>query len=260
MPRLSDRDVDSVPGAFWAPDLEMFRVLLRATGTRPGDLAELGVLFGRSAVLIGDHQQTGETFTVVDLFGAPAPDDDNDTENRDSYPTLTRTEFEGHYRRLLPDLPVVVEGLSQDIADHAAHGTHRFVHIDASHLHEHVVGDLAATRTLLRPDGVVVLDDFRGEHTPGVAAAAWQEVVTSGMRPFAVSPHKMYATWGDPVPWRAALQDWVAGSGLEHETQRVNGDDLLRVRARTVAGPHPAKKYVPEVLWPTLARLRSRGR
>ncbi len=54
-------------------------------------------------------------------------------------------------------------------------------------------------RTLLAPEGVVVFDDYRAEHTPGVAAAVWQRL-DKGLSPFALSPVKMYATFGDPLP------------------------------------------------------------
>ncbi|WP_188780261.1 class I SAM-dependent methyltransferase [Marmoricola endophyticus] len=262
MPRLTDDDVDTVPGAFWAPDLDLFRVLLEATAAQgDGDLAELGVLLGRSAVLIGDHLRPGEVFTVVDLFGDDSGDRATDAENDTSYPTLTQAAFERHYRRLHRDLPVVVRGLTSSLVDHAPHGTHRFVHVDASHLHHNVVADLEVSRTLLRPDGVLVLDDFRAEHTPGVAAAAWQAVGSSGLHAFAVSPQKMYATWGDPAPYLRALRSWLTAGGPPYETQQVNGRDLLLVSApRATAAPHPARRFVPPVLVEPLARVRRRVR
>lgn len=261
MPRVSDDDLDSIVGAFWAPDVEMFRVLLRATGKRlGGDLAELGVLYGRSAVLLGDHLGPGETLTVVDLFGSDAAEGANQEENESSYPGLTRGAFEDNYRRLLGDLPVVVQGLSHTIADHAAAGAHRLVHVDASHLYQHVATDIDVARSLLKRDGVLVLDDFRTEHAPGVAAAAWQAVLTSDLKPFALSPFKMYATWGDPAPWQGALEDWAVGSAQQPDVQVVNGHSLLRFTAPRPAAPHPLKRWVPEAVWPLAQHLRPGGR
>ena len=49
----------------------------------------------------GSSRRPGETFTVVDLFGADPGEGDNAAENRDSYPGLTRQAFEDNYRRLL---------------------------------------------------------------------------------------------------------------------------------------------------------------
>lgn len=261
MTSLSDEDITAIPGAFWEPDLGMFRTLLDSTATRlGGDLAELGVLWGRSAVLVGSSLQPGETFTVVDLFESDASDQANDEENKSSYPGLTQAAFEQNYLDLLPSLPVVVRGFSQDVVDHAAHGTHRFVHVDASHLYEHVAEDIAAARLLLKTDGVLVLDDFRAAHTPGVAAAAWQAVLTTDLVPFAVTENKMYATWGDPDPWRAAAAAWATSTDYYLlETQEVNGHQLLRIVEPEVhlAPPHPARQYVPPAAWPLLQRVRS---
>lgn len=256
MSRLTEEDILSVPGAFWQPDIDMFQVLLEATAAKgPGDLAELGVLYGRSAVLIGDHLRDGETFTVVDLFGQPAEDESNAQENGSSYADLSQSVFEENYRQHHRVLPTIVQGLSHTIAERAAAGTHRFVHVDASHLFEHVESDIRTARQLLTSDGVLVLDDFREEHTPGVAAAAWQAVIAEGLRPFALSPRKMYATWGDGDACRSALVEWARARDHPYEVQQINGLHVLRVWTRRKA-PHPARRYVPEVAWPLLNRAR----
>jgi hypothetical protein len=252
---ISDSDVAEIVGAFWAPDLELFRLLLDATWHLGGDLAELGVLYGRSAVLIGDYLQPGETFTVVDLFGTAASDAANDKETGQWYPGLTQAAFEHNYLTLHQRLPKIVVGHSGEIANHAAHGAHRFVHIDASHLYEHVAADLRAAKLLLKPPGIVVLDDFRAEHTPGVAAAGWQAVTETGLSVFALSPQKLYATWGDPQPWRDTVRMWVNGSGYRYESQTINGQEIIRVQGTKIGGPHPVKRYVPEVMWPSFAKL-----
>jgi hypothetical protein len=257
---VTDEDVESVQGAFRSPDLQLFRVLLEATAQvlDGGDLAEFGVLHGRSAVLIGDYTGPDDQFTVVDLFGALAEDVANQQENADYYPDFDQGIFESNYRRFHAVLPRVVRGPSHTIADEASHGTHRFVHVDASHLYRHVAADIDVAKLLLKPDGVLVLDDYRSEHTPGVAAAAWQAVLTSGLRPFAVSPHKMYATWGDPGPWAEAVRRWAEGSGHGFETQEVKDAPLIRVEADswTTATRHPYKRFVPELLWPAAKRVR----
>lgn len=223
-----------------------------------GDLAELGVFHGASALLIGDFLQEGEAFTVVDLFDATAVSDENSEENRTYYPDLIQETFEKNYLSVHSALPRVVKGPSESIVDHATHGTHRFVHIDASHLYEHVVKDIVAAQTLLKPDGIVVLDDYRAEHTPGVAAAAWHAVLTAGLRPFALSPFKMYATWGDASPWEEVVRGCAAVEGLPTQAHMVNGHSMIFAGMPERPARHWAKKYVPEVAWPMLARVRRR--
>ena len=135
---------------------------------------------------------------MVDLFGADVDDTANRSENAKSYATLTRTEFERNYLALHDDLPLVVQGLSTEVVEHVPAGSARFVHVDASHLYAQVAADIEAVKTVMQPDGVVVFDDIRAEHTPGVTAAVW-EAASRGMVPFAITPYKLYATWGDPA-------------------------------------------------------------
>jgi predicted O-methyltransferase YrrM len=225
------RRIDEIPGWFQRMDMEVFKQLLDQTGSRlgGGDLAELGAYLGKSAALIGWGQRPGETFTVIDLFEQEATAEENRTENEQQYSELSQEAFERHYLSVHDTLPVVVRGPSASIVDHAAHGTHRFVHIDASHLYEHVVEDIAAARTLLKPGGVVVFDDFRAPHTPGVAAAVWR-ATTEDLRPFAVTVNKLYATFDDTEPWFDVLKDWLEERSFwRHEVQEVAGHRLLRV-------------------------------
>ena len=252
---ISDAQLAIVPGAFWAPDTEIFRQLLSYTARQgAGDVAEMGAYYGQSAILIGAHVNESEIFTVIDLFEGSAADDANAEENADFYAGLTQNAFERFYLHFHDRLPVVVRGYSEDIVVHAAHGAHRFVHIDASHLYENVVRDIEAAQVLLSDDGILALDDIRSERTPGVAAAAWQAVVSLNLKPFAISPQKLYATWGDSDGPRQALEHWAIDSEIAHETQIVNGAPLLRILSVGGRDPHPAKRYIPEVAWPLLAR------
>ena len=229
MPRaVSDAQIDAIPGWFQDYDVDMFRLLLDRTAENGGDLAEMGTYLGKSAVLIGGSLRPGERFTVVDLFGSQAGDNANQAENDAHYEGLTRRAFEQYYQAVHGDLPHVVTGLSRSVVDHARHGAHRFVHVDAGHLFDNVVEDIEAARTLLKADGVVVFDDFRSEHTPGVSAAVWR-ATDAGLRPFAVTPVKLYATFGDPEPWFGAVLDWVQRSRWSHEVQSIAGGDVVRV-------------------------------
>lgn len=242
--------IDEIPGWFKRMDMELFRLLLDESEERlgGGDLAELGVYLGKSAALMGRTLQPGETFTVVDLFSAPAWTEENQSENDQQYAELSQHAFERHYLTANEELPVVVRGLSHTIVDHASPGTHRFVHIDASHLYEHVLADIDAARTLLKPDGRVVLDDYRTVHAPGVAAAIWRES-TRDLTPFAVSMNKLYATFGDADPWVEVVKEWLEGpSYWRMEVQQVAGRDLVRVQrppAKAAPAPAPAPAPIP---------------
>ncbi|MEV3968906.1 class I SAM-dependent methyltransferase [Streptomyces sp. NPDC050698] len=233
-------ELADVPGWFPALDQMLFTWFLdrqTAAGTK-GDLLELGVYMGKSAILLGRHLQDGERFTVCDLFEGEAPDGANQAEAAMSYASLTQQAFERNYLSFHDTLPTVITGPSSLVSEKVAPGTCRFVHIDASHLYEHVYGDIGAAHDLLLPGGVVVLDDFRSEHTPGVSAAAWEAVLNRGLNPICLSTQKLYATWGDPEPLQEELLRTLRErSDVGLSVQEAAGHRLVRTRSRGMKPP-----------------------
>jgi hypothetical protein len=178
---------------------------------------------------------------------------------------VSQAAFETHYLRFHRELPVVVRGFSQEVVDHATHGSHRFVHIDASHLYDHVVADIEAARVLMRPDGIVAFDDFREAHTPGVAAAAWGAVATLGLHPVLVTEAKLYATWAADATWHPRVLDWARRTGMwDVEVQSIAGCPVVRLASR--AGDpdsrlrRAARAGLPPVVHTGLRRLRDSRR
>ncbi len=199
--------LDDVPGWFRSVDQLVFEWILEAqsaAGIR-GDLAELGVYEGKSAIHMAKFLRDGESLTVCDLFedvkvAAGVPD-----IIRVAYSSLSQDTFERNYLAFHRELPVIVRGRSDTIEDHVEAGSCRFVHIDASHLYDDVRRDIGAVRRLLGPGGVVAFDDYRTEHTLGTAAAVWEAVANDDLHPIAATTDKMYATWSDPAPLQEAI-------------------------------------------------------
>lgn len=232
--------LDDVGGWFPWIDQLLFTWFLerQARLGESGDLVELGAYLGKSAILMGRHLRDGETFTVCDLFDSDASDDSNQAEMARSYSTLTRTAFVENYRAFHDRLPVVVQGPTSVILDHVRPRSCRFVHVDASHLYEHVQGDIRAARTMLAAGGVLVCDDYRSEHTPGVSAAVWESVTAGGLRPICITPQKLYGTWGDVGSVQNDLLDWLRQQeDVWHETQQVAGRRLVRMKLRRPRKP-----------------------
>lgn len=246
---------DEVKGWFSAYDRVLFDWFLTRQNSdegQPGDLLELGAFMGKSAIFLGRYLRPGEEFTVCDLFDSPATDDFNIAENRESYPTLTRRGFETNYLAFHEALPTLIQAPTSVVADEVKPASCRFVHIDASHLYEHVATDLASSRIVATPDAVVAFDDYRSEHTPGVAAAVWSAVVTGELHPICISPSKLYATWGDPAPHQAALLAWLEErTDLWHGVEVIDGRPLVRIADLGVVAPespqllHPAPQPQP---------------
>jgi predicted O-methyltransferase YrrM len=250
--------LDSVPGWFDRADQLLFRWFLgeQVRLGQLGDLAELGTFMGKSAILIGEYVQPGETLTVVDLFESRAPEQVNRLVNDRDYGSLTRAAFEGHYLRFHAGLPNIVQGLTRAVTDRASHGSHRWVHVDASHMYEDVRQDLASARTLLNDNGVVVCDDIRSAHTPGVAAATWEAVVNDALNPIVMSRAKLYSTWSDPTEWEERLARWLPASGFAWERQRVAGRTLFRVWSVQVPPrPRLARQLAPPIVWSVARRM-----
>jgi hypothetical protein len=234
------RSFHDVPGWFYNTDIVLFDWLLqrqRRLG-QSGDLLEMGAYLGKSAIMLRAYLRADEAFTVCDLFGSEAPTEHNEREMRGSYSTLTRRGFEANFLSFHDELPRLLHAPTSVVPDEVADDSCRFVHVDASHLYEHVRPDIAAARGTLKGDGIVVLDDYRSSHTPGVACATWQAVLEGGLRPICVSSQKFYGTWGDPV----AVQDELHSALQERgdcwlQWQEVAGQRLLLVGGRKAAAP-----------------------
>ncbi|MFE9649707.1 class I SAM-dependent methyltransferase [Streptomyces sp. NPDC006365] len=244
------KTLSDVKGWFRAVDQQLFDWFLsrQLESQQPGNLLELGAYMGKSAIFMGSYLRDEDTFTVCDLFDSPAEDAANSKEMNKSYSTLTRRAFEANYLAFHEELPEVIQAPSQVVADRVPDKSCRFAHIDASHLYEHVNADIEAVRDILLPDGVVVLDDYRAEHCPGVAAATWGAIPTFALRPICVTGTKFYGTWGDPEPLRDALLEWLAGrDDMWHEVQQVAGYGLIRITGHKATEPkHPVSKYAGE--------------
>ncbi|MDJ1137608.1 class I SAM-dependent methyltransferase [Streptomyces iconiensis] len=242
------RSFYDVPGWFYRTDVILFDWFLqrqRQLGQR-GDLLEMGSYMGKSAVMMRAYLDTPEEkFTVCDLFDSEAPDEANGREMRGSYATLTRRAFEANFLSFHDDLPRIVQAPTSVVPREITPDSCRFVHVDASHLYEHVHGDIGAARQVLAPGGIVVLDDYRSEHTPGVACATWQAVLESGLRPVCVSGHKFYGTWGEAEPWQDALHAALTARGkCWLQWQVVAGRRMLLVGAKKADAPEvPASRH-----------------
>lgn len=229
---------EDIKGWFTPIDKQLFDALLAAP-VEPGVVIELGAYLGRSAVVIGDGLQPGERFVVLDLFGSEAEltaggeDVANRRENQRSYATLTRTQFEANYLSLHDSLPEIVQALSTEIPKYIEPNSVRFLHIDASHLYPQVMADIRCTRELMRDDGIVVFDDYRALHTPGVAAAVWESVADLGLHPFAITASKLYASWGDSRAYLDISREFgETNPGVRCEEEQVRGNDLVRLAVR----------------------------
>lgn len=124
----------------------------------PGDMLEIGVAYGRSALMMGMHLRHDATLRLVDIG----------TALMEQSVALIGPHCPGRVEPILQ----YSEALPPDSLP--ALGT-RFVHIDGDHGTWGVQTDLDLADRVLRQDGVVVLDDFFSESFVGVTwgAMSW---------------------------------------------------------------------------------------
>lgn len=242
-------DLASVDGWFDHVDYLAFTTILAAqSGT--GDIVEVGPFLGRCAVVLGGSVRTGESLKVVDLFGQPARDEENAIEVAwNSYGSLSRKAFEENFLAFHAWLPDIHVGESADLLRSLEPGSVRFAHVDGSHAFPTVAEDLDLIRVALAHDGVVVIDDFRTEHAPGVAAAIWPLVHEGLLVPFALTPQKLYSALGPQERLSEAVAESALAVGYTVDHHSVTRDGVLiphiSGRARKRPDPHPAQGAAP---------------
>jgi hypothetical protein len=196
---LIDRWED-VPGFLDTLDAELF-LRLAETQARDeirGHLLEIGVWYGRSAIVLGSLKREDEELHVCDLFETPPPTAAGRRELAEHVAPLegpSRAQFESAYERVHGELPLVHQCASSELsARELGPNRFRFIHIDGSHTYEAVLADIALARELAADECVIVFDDFSNLGHLGVAAAVWPAVVSSEVEPFACTPAKLYTT------------------------------------------------------------------
>jgi hypothetical protein len=234
---LSNRYFDAVKnigGWFYEEDAVVFEAIYRIQTSNhiSGDLLEIGAYQGRSAAFLGFLLQLNERLLVCDLFEEHGVNPENEAEKAAWYPSLNRQEFERQYLQIHAHLPRILACRSSSLRRVGNLGpTFRFIHIDGSHLYQIVKQDLLTASELLKKGGIVAIDDYRTAHTPGVAAAAWEAVLSGSLIPLCLTPQKMYATCRHTdVAWLRKLKRW---SQMQDEFQvvieKVYGRQLLRL-------------------------------
>ena len=232
--RYIDR-LHDVPGFFDPLDADFFSTLAdaqRAAGIR-GDLLEIGVWYGRSAILLGYLVGEGETLHVSDLFEQPPPTESGRLEFAESnVAPLRRRDFEAWFRFFHERLPVIHEGPSSSLSVGSLGARRfRFVHVDGSHTLENVRHDITLARELVATNGVVAFDDFANVGHLGVAAALWPALADGELEPFACSPAKLYTTLDRECAddYRRAVEDVASRSGLRLRTIELGESRVLAV-------------------------------
>lgn len=175
-------------------DAAIFQIFLsnEQPNSNAGNLLEIGVFEGKSTVLLGQNLTPGDEFHVCDIFDGKT-DTKNELEIQVSYPGLSRTKFENNMMSVLGTLPIIHQCQSTKLKNILGDKLFRFIHIDGSHLYHHVIEDLRyASASVVQDVGIIAVDDYRAQHTIGVAAAVWEMIFEGHLVPVVTTPAKIY--------------------------------------------------------------------
>jgi hypothetical protein len=223
-----------------------------------GGAGEIGVHHGKLFLLLCLALQEGEKAFALDLFG-------NQQLNRDASGAGDSAIFLGHLHRICGNaerVSIFAQDSTVVSAEVllAATGPLRLMSVDGGHTEEVTSNDLQLGETLLRPEGILILDDLYQERWPAVAAGTFRFMnnPANRLRPFAISPNKTYFC-KDP-PSAARYRDLLAREFAELILARASifGSEVLILGHRTLSNRirnHPLVRDNPN-LYHCLSRLR----
>jgi hypothetical protein len=133
-----------------------------------GDVLEIGVHHGLSAIAIGALAAPGRRLVAVDLF------DELQDHNESRSGAGNRAAFLQNMQRFFDDLAFldVFAGHSSQLNPDELGSQFSFCHIDGGHSPEETYHDLELCSRILMPGGLVALDDYFNPSFPGVSEGA----------------------------------------------------------------------------------------
>lgn len=158
----------SVEGWFFPVDAYLFAFVdeVQKREAIRGNLFEIGVHHGKTALFLARMARPGELLGVCDVF-------EQQELNRDRSGEGSRELF----ARNMGGFPVRVYAKeSSRLTPDDTTTRCRFVHIDGGHRPEDVINDLEVAARALLPDGVVAVDDVYNPSWPGVSEGFYRFV------------------------------------------------------------------------------------
>jgi len=135
-----------------------------------GDCLEIGVLRGKSAVLLAGMRGAGGSLYAIDLF-EQLPEDAVRYGGADAESVFLQTMDRFYAER---SFLRVLKRDSRTVSPHEIGSRVRFCHIDGGHTAAEVYSDLRLAAAVLLPGGLLALDDVFNAGYPGVAEGVFR--------------------------------------------------------------------------------------
>lgn len=149
----------NIPGWF-SIDAYLLMCLYHQLALAPGDVLEIGVYHGLSAIGVAALRGPNRRFFAIDPFLERAK---FNAELRDKF-LKTMREFYGAL-----DFMTLYAQKSNAVPRAELQGNFSLVHVDGDHSAACVLHDLELAHALLEPNGVLVVDDYNNLFYPGVS-------------------------------------------------------------------------------------------
>lgn len=238
---------EGVEGWFFPIDAFLFAIvdeIQKREGIR-GNLFEIGVHHGKTALFLSRMSEPGELLGVCDVF-------EQQELNRDHSGEGSRELFLRYMRELggREDVRIFAK-LSSALTGEDTTAQCRFVHIDGGHRPEDVINDLQVAGRALLPDGVVAVDDVFNPSWPGVSEGFYEFLRGGLFVPLAIGGNKVLLTrpeaagryerhWQELDEWRA----FIAPQPFSFERKGWVGRPVLTAARQTWVDldPHGAAR------------------
>jgi hypothetical protein len=225
--------IESTPGWLSRIDAEVMHLLstMQKGRSKGSGVLEIGTYAGRSALALGASIGGGEILYLCDPYlespHTPMLDQVDGTRLGPQVPV-------GRLATCFPTLSVeFLQCKSSELSDRGLRELKvRLVHVDGSHSYDDCRSDILwALSHIDSIMGLIVVDDYRSAHTPGVAAAFWELFLAELFEDCILTDHKAYALIGKQwTGWSRALLRVLDGH-VRMYTERVGSRTLTRVLA-----------------------------
>lgn len=208
-----------------------------------GNLFEIGVHHGRSAILLARMLRDAEVLGVCDVFGAQELNVDRSGEGSRE---LFLHNVAAHASLAPPRLRVFAKRSSELTVAETTPDC-RLFHIDGGHRPADVVNDLGVAVQALAADGVVVVDDVFNPSWPGVSEGVYAYLAQQpdALAPIVIGGNKAYFVRPAALPrYRTYLQDiaselFFRSDAFAFESKEWLGRDVLVASRRDWVDLHP---------------------
>lgn len=198
-----------VAGYFYPIDIVMLNcILTNSQKYIQGNLCEIGVAKGKSAICLSNFKNKTDTLYLYDNFS----EDDRLIADSNLH------KFGNHDNIVWRVCDTTT--LNQNVLKHD--DRLRLLHIDGCHEHWAVLSDLNNFSKQMYVDGIIVVDDFNDYEYPGVNSAVHKFCLSNNnvndWRIFAIGDNKAYlCTWQFLSHYRNSMLDFMAQFNMNPE-------------------------------------------